>query len=190
MLLVRLTWENASVLTVSNLTVGRGYRDLFTDVSFSVGAGERIAILGPNGSGESTLMECIADRLTPRSGSVTRNPPALAVGYLHQSHDVADIAATVAELVQSEMALEEQLADVWRLHQTTRGGARLHRRAAPVDHDAGSQWCPTSAHWIRARRSGLKLTSRTRSPIDMATSYPNLHFDRPDSGSYSAAAQR
>ena len=101
------------MLTVSNLTVGRGFRDLLTDVSFSVGAGERIAILGPNGSGKSTLMECIAGRLTPRSGSVTRNPPALAVGYLHQSYDVADIAETVGELVESDMALEEQLADVW-----------------------------------------------------------------------------
>ncbi len=122
MLLVRLTWENASVLTVSNLTVGRGYRDLFTDVSFSVGAGERVAILGPNGSGKSTLMECIAGRLTPRSGSVTRNPPALAVGYLHQSHDVADIAATVGELVDSNMALEEQLA-----------AAAAHLAASPND---------------------------------------------------------
>ena len=123
MLLARSLGENASVLTVSNLTVGRGFRDLFTDVSFSVGAGERVAILGPNGSGKSTLMECIAGRLTPRSGSVTRNPPALAVGYLHQSHDVAGIAATVGELVESDMALEEQLADVRRLHRSTRGGA-------------------------------------------------------------------
>ena len=98
------------MLTVSNLTVVRGFRDLLTDVSFSVGAGERIAILGPNGSGKSTLMECIAGRLTPRSGSVTRNPPALAVGYLHQSYDVADIAETVGELVESDMALEDQLA--------------------------------------------------------------------------------
>ena len=98
------------MLTVSNLTVGRGFRDLFTDISFSVGAGERIAILGPNGSGKSTLMECIAGRVTPRAGSVTRNPPALSVGYLHQSHDVAGIAATVGEILQSDMALEDQLA--------------------------------------------------------------------------------
>ena len=110
------------MLTVSNLTVGRGFRDLFTDISFSVGAGERIAILGPNGTGKSTLMECIAGRLTPRSGSVTRNPPALAVGYLHQSHDVADIAATVGELLESDMALQEQLA-----------AAAAHLAASPND---------------------------------------------------------
>ena len=98
------------MLTVSNLTVGRGFRDLLTGISFAVGAGERIAILGPNGSGKSTLMECVAGRLTPRSGSVIRNPPTLAVGYLHQSHDVADIAATVGEFVESDLALEDQLA--------------------------------------------------------------------------------
>ncbi len=98
------------MLTVSNLTVGRGSRDLCTDISFSVGAGERVAVLGPNGSGKSTLMECIAGRLTPRSGSVTRNPPALAIGYLQQSHDVVDSAATVGEFLESDLALEEQLA--------------------------------------------------------------------------------
>ena len=98
------------MLTVSNLTVGRGFRDLFTNFSFSVGAGERVAILGPNGSGKSTLMECIAGRLTPRSGSVTRNPQALAVGYLQQSHDAVDRAATVGEFLESDLALEEQLA--------------------------------------------------------------------------------
>ena len=97
------------MLTVSNLTVGRGFRDLFTDVSFSVGAGERIAILGPNGSGKSTLVECIAGRLVPRSGSVSRNPPDLAVGYLEQSHDVTGFAATVGEFLEADMALEEQL---------------------------------------------------------------------------------
>ena len=110
MLLARSLGEKTSVLTVSNLTAGRGFRDLLTGISFTVGAGERIAILGPNGSGKSTLVECIAGRLTPRSGGVTRSRPDLAVGYLHQSHDVADIAATVGELVESDMALEEQLA--------------------------------------------------------------------------------
>ncbi len=98
------------MLTVSNLTVGRGSRDLCTDISFSVGAGERVAVLGPNGSGKSTLIECIAGRLTPRSGSVTRNPPAVAVGYLQQSHDAVDRAATVGEFLESGLALEEQLA--------------------------------------------------------------------------------
>ena len=110
MLLARSLGENASVLTVSNLSVGRGHRDLFTDVSFSVGAGERIAILGPNGSGKSTLIECLAGRLRPRSGSVSRNPPDLAVGYLEQSQDVASSAATVGELLDADVALQEGLA--------------------------------------------------------------------------------
>ena len=96
------------MLTVSNLAVGRGFRDLFTDLSFSIGAGQRIALLGPNGAGKSTLIECIAGRLAPSAGSITWTPSDLAVGYLQQS--VAGSACTVGELLEARPAMEQRLA--------------------------------------------------------------------------------
>jgi ATPase subunit of ABC transporter with duplicated ATPase domains len=41
------------------------------NVSFNVEAGERIAIIGPNGVGKSTLMRCLAGELRPNSGKIT-----------------------------------------------------------------------------------------------------------------------
>ena len=41
------------------------------DVSFNVEAGDRVAVIGPNGIGKTTLMQCIAGVLKPNTGSIT-----------------------------------------------------------------------------------------------------------------------
>jgi ATPase subunit of ABC transporter with duplicated ATPase domains len=45
--------------------------DVFTNLSFHVEAGERIAIIGPNGIGKTTLLRCLAGELTPTHGQMT-----------------------------------------------------------------------------------------------------------------------
>ena len=42
--------------------------DIFSNLNFTVEAGERIAIIGPNGIGKTTLMRCLAGDLTPTTG--------------------------------------------------------------------------------------------------------------------------
>ncbi len=61
-----------SALTVEKLNFRYPGADapVLTDVSFNVEAGERIAIIGPNGIGKTTLMRCIAGELTPDSGRI------------------------------------------------------------------------------------------------------------------------
>ena len=43
---------------------------VLTDISFNIEAGERVAIIGPNGIGKTTLMRCLAGELTPSSGRI------------------------------------------------------------------------------------------------------------------------
>jgi ATPase subunit of ABC transporter with duplicated ATPase domains len=45
--------------------------DVLKDLSFTIEAGQRVAIIGPNGIGKTTLMRCLAGDLTPRAGRIS-----------------------------------------------------------------------------------------------------------------------
>ena len=60
----------SALLRLRNLTVRRGARDVVQDVSFSVEPGDRMALVGPNAAGKSTLLCAIAGLLKPSSGEV------------------------------------------------------------------------------------------------------------------------
>ena len=50
-----------------------------------IGAGERVAIIGPNGIGKSTLLETLVGRMTPKAGEVKWSENA-NIGYFAQDH--------------------------------------------------------------------------------------------------------
>jgi ATP-binding cassette, subfamily F, member 3 len=63
-----------------------GFKEkLFEDLSFSIGRGEKIAIIGKNGKGKSTLLNVIAGELTPNSGNISQNINLL-VGHFGQTN--------------------------------------------------------------------------------------------------------
>jgi ATPase subunit of ABC transporter with duplicated ATPase domains len=59
--------------------------ELFTGLSLMVEVGERIAVIGPNGIGKSTLMKCLAGELEPTAGTVKWSENA-SLGYYAQDH--------------------------------------------------------------------------------------------------------
>ena len=59
--------------------------DLFTDLSLMVEVGERIAVIGPNGIGKSTLLKCLIGDLAPSAGTVKWSENA-EIGYYAQDH--------------------------------------------------------------------------------------------------------
>jgi capsular polysaccharide transport system ATP-binding protein len=52
---------------------GRGHHRVLSDVSFTVAAGEKLAVLGRNGAGKSTLIRLLAGMEVPTTGSIDRN---------------------------------------------------------------------------------------------------------------------
>jgi lincosamide and streptogramin A transport system ATP-binding/permease protein len=60
-----------ALVTATNLSVSRGRR-LFRPVSFSLTSGERLAVLGPNGCGKTTLLDLIAGLPIPHGGELVR----------------------------------------------------------------------------------------------------------------------
>src|ERR1043166_139293 len=103
-------------LSLSKVAVEFGATPLFGDVTFTVGAGERWAIVGRNGTGKTTLFRLITGDMEPTRGAIARGS-GLKVSLLEQHRDFGD-AATVweaaagqfAELLALEGSLAEQAA--------------------------------------------------------------------------------
>lgn len=79
-----------------------GVRQVFSDVSFEIKEGDRIALVGPNGAGKSTLLKCILGIEELDEGQVVMSPVA-SIGYLQQDVNLGD--ASLAE--ENETAWED-----------------------------------------------------------------------------------
>lgn len=71
------------VLDVQELSVGYGNRPVARNITFTVYRGERVALLGPNGTGKTTLLKTAAGLLPPLAGRV-RTGYHVAAGYFEQ----------------------------------------------------------------------------------------------------------
>src|SRR5437588_506055 len=61
----------AKTLSGDAVSCIRGERKVFSNLSFSVSAGEALAVVGPNGSGKSSLLRLIAGLISIASGTIT-----------------------------------------------------------------------------------------------------------------------
>jgi ATPase subunit of ABC transporter with duplicated ATPase domains len=73
------------ILSVAGLRKSFGAKRVLSDVSLAVRRGERVAVIGANGLGKSTLLKIAVDRLAADSGSVTWGYEA-QIGYFAQDH--------------------------------------------------------------------------------------------------------
>jgi ATP-binding cassette subfamily F protein 3 len=75
-----------SLITVSSLSKSFGADDIFAGVSFTVAKGARLALVGPNGIGKTTLLRILIGEEEPSLGQITR-AKSLRIGYLSQEAD-------------------------------------------------------------------------------------------------------
>jgi ATP-binding cassette subfamily F protein 3 len=116
-------------LSISNASVEFGATVLFSDITFTVGAGERWGIVGRNGTGKTTLFRLITGEMQPTRGAIARQPGA-RVSLLEQ-HRVFEGAATVWEAAAGEFAdlfrLERSLQEQAESLGANADGAALER---------------------------------------------------------------
>jgi len=74
------------LVSLSNVTTAFGHLPLLSDASFQIDAGERVAIIGRNGTGKSTLLRMLSGELEPDAGTAWRAPG------LHAARLVQDAA--------------------------------------------------------------------------------------------------
>ena len=90
-----------------------GVRQVFSNVSFEIKEGDRIALVGPNGAGKSTLLKCILGIEELDEGQVVMSPVA-SIGYLKQDVNLGD--ASLAEEIETAWedvhALENKLQEL------------------------------------------------------------------------------
>lgn len=74
-------------LTASSLAFSYGPRPILRDISLTLAPGDRLGVVGPNGTGKSTLLRLLAGELEPELGVVASNPGAATVGLMRQQLD-------------------------------------------------------------------------------------------------------
>ena len=95
---------NDSLIEVNDVTLGYEGQPVWEHLSFRIGRGDYLAIVGENGSGKSTLLKSLLGLLKPMSGTIERadSLKAGAIGYLpQQTKAQKDFPATVYEVVLS-----------------------------------------------------------------------------------------
>ncbi|MEV4623559.1 ABC-F family ATP-binding cassette domain-containing protein [Asanoa sp. NPDC049573] len=140
-----------SPLIAHDLVRTYGGRRVLDGVSLTAAPGDRIGLIGENGTGKSTLLRLLAGADEPDGGSVVR-PPDL--GYLHQEMPF-DPAATIADVVDD--ALRESralLADLDRL-----SAAMVDDPIGPLEeYGERLDRAQETDAWDADRRAGLVLT--------------------------------
>lgn len=103
------------LLNAENLSKGYSDRQLLDGCSLAVNEGDKIGLIGVNGTGKSTLLKIIAGLDFPDSGTVTR-AGGVRVAYLPQN-PVFSENATVLEQVMKGVAISEELAEEAKVRQ-------------------------------------------------------------------------
>jgi ATP-binding cassette subfamily F protein 3 len=88
------------VLRLEKVSVGYGERVLLRNVTLSIRHGERVALIGENGTGKTTLVKAIIGHVRPLAGEVQLGVN-VRVGYFAQEQDVLDPDSTPLESLQA-----------------------------------------------------------------------------------------
>ncbi len=100
------------MLNIHNLSVSFGGTYLFEEVTFRLGAGDRVGLVGKNGAGKSTMLKILSKDLMPDSGSIATEKE-VTIGFLRQDIDfekgrtvLEEAYQAFVEIKKTELALE------------------------------------------------------------------------------------
>ena len=103
------------MITASGVEVRVGSRLLMDDVSFRVGAGDRVGLVGRNGAGKTTLTRMLAGHGQPAAGTISRTGE---VGYLPQDPRTGDLDVLGRDRILSARGLDAVIRDMRAAEET------------------------------------------------------------------------
>ena len=89
------------VLEVKDISMGYGERILFKDINFNIYRGEKVALIGANGIGKSTLFKIIMNEIVPLSGT-TKLGTNVHVDYFHQEQKTLNLDNTIIDEIWND----------------------------------------------------------------------------------------
>jgi ATPase subunit of ABC transporter with duplicated ATPase domains len=147
------------MFTVRNIRKTLGGRVVLDKVGFSLGKGQKVALVGANGVGKSTLMKIIAGIDTPDRGTVEMAKRSLT-GYLPQELLLLNPGDTVLEFLREETGVAQI---EWRMKMLE---PRLEELSALTEYDELSEKLNRIAHYSFEDRARNMLDGLFLSHID------------------------
>ena len=122
-------------VSLDHVSHAYGHTPLLDDVSLQLEAGERVALIGRNGTGKSTLLRIISGELQPDAGSVWR-APAVQVARLEQDVPIATSATVFEVVVEGLGRLSALVAAYHRVaHDVANGEAAALDEMGRLQHE-------------------------------------------------------
>lgn len=98
------------ILTVENLSKSYGEKVLFENINFAIDSGDKIGIVGVNGTGKSTFIKTIAGVLTADSGNIIK-ARGMQIEYLLQDADLENENTVLMEVFKGNLPIMKVLAN-------------------------------------------------------------------------------
>jgi len=161
--------QGKTILEISNLVLERDGRRLIDGLELALRPGQRIGIVGPNGSGKTSLLLAVQGELAPLRGEIVRGANT-KIGYLDQGRGHLDDQATLREASvgdASEIAIGEERITVGSYLERFLFSRRQQRLR--VSELSGGERARVCLARLLAGRSNLLLLDEPTNDLDVST---------------------
>jgi ATP-binding cassette, subfamily F, member 3 len=144
------------MINIVNLSKNYGAKILFENISLNINEGEKIGLIGPNGTGKSTLFSLILQEIEPSKGEVRVNK-GVHIGYLPQEASFKSQHTVLAELTEGDERIMRFKKEKEALESANAAGSK---RYGEVLHDLETLGFFELEHKAKKILSGLGFKER------------------------------